>query len=123
MELFGVDILNILIIDLIHVASIGLFGGFFLHYATRYLFFENRSFKKIISVISIGCGLFFILDFIPVFGVGFGHLGFWFLIKYFYKQEWKYAAGAWFLSIFFAFLISTLILAGLGLDFIFMPKL
>jgi hypothetical protein len=71
----------------------------------------------------IGCGLFFILDLIPVFGVGLGHIGFWFLIKYFYDETWVPAGAAWFMSIFIPFMISLVILFLLGLEIIFMPYL
>jgi hypothetical protein len=123
MELFGVDILKILTIDLIHVFTIGVLGGLLLHYATGYLYFLNRSYKKVITVMIIGCSLFFIFDLIPVFGVGLGHLGFWFLIKVIYNEPWDQALGAWFLSIFIAFMISLLILLIFGIEIIFMPNL
>ena len=123
MELFGVDLIKILTIDLIHVFTILVLGGILLHYATGYLYFQNRSYRKIIPVMLIGCGLFFIFDFIPVFGVGLGHFSFWFLIKYFYDVELIYAAAAWFMSIFFAFMISLIILVIFGIEIIFMPNL
>jgi hypothetical protein len=123
MELFGVDILKILTIDLVHVLTIGVLGGVLLHHATKYLYFQNRSYQKVITIMIIGCGLFFIFDFIPVFGVGFGHFGFWFLIKVIYNETWAAAATAWFLSIFIAFMISLVILLLFGIEIIFMPNL
>jgi len=123
MDLFGVDILRILIIDLVHVLIIGIFGGILLHYAAEYLFFQNRSYQKIIKIMVIGCVLFFILDFIPIFGVGLGHLGFWVLIKYFYKETWAHAGAAWFISILIPFMISLIILLLFGLEIIFLPYL
>lgn len=123
MELFGVDILRILTIDLVHVFTIGVFGGVLLHKATQYLYFQNRSYRKVITVMIIGCGLFFVFDFIPVFGVGLGHFGFWFLIKIIYDETWAHSAAAWFLSIFIAFMISLFILVIFGIEIIFMPNL
>ena len=73
-----------------------------LHYATGYFLFETKTYGKVISVI-IGCCLFFIFDFIPVFGIDFGHISFWFLIKYIYNVGWDRTAAAWFMSIFIAF--------------------
>ena len=123
MDLFGVDILKVLTIDLIHVFIIFVIGGVLLHYATGYFSFETRSYGKVIAVIIIGCGLFFIFDFIPVFGVGFGHISFWFLIRHFYNVGWDRAAAAWFMSIFIAFMISLVVLIIFGLDIIFLPNL
>ena len=123
MDLFGVDVLRILIIDLVHVLTIGIVGGIVLHYAAGYLFFQNRSYQKIIKIMIIGCGLFFILDFIPIIGVGLGHVAFWFLIKYFYDETWAHAGAAWFLSILIPFMISLIILLLFGLEIIFMPYL
>ena len=123
MELFGVDILKILTIDLVHVITIGVLGGVLLHYATGYFYFLNRSYKKVITVMIVGCGLFFIFDLIPVFGVGLGHLGFSFLIKFVYNESWAQALGAWFLSIFMAFMVSLLILLVFDIEIIFMPNL
>jgi len=118
-----VDFLEILTIDLIHVLTIFVFGGILLHYATGYLYFENRSYQRILKVIIIGSFLFFIFDFIPVFGVGFGHFAFSLLIKYFYNVEWVYAATAWFMSIFVAFMLSLSILIIFRMDILFMPNL
>lgn len=122
MNLFGMDIIKILTIDLIHVITIAVLGGLLLHFSTGYLFFQNRSFKKIMTIMIIGCGLFFILDFIPVIGAGLGLVAFWFLIKYFYNETWGPAGIAWFMSIFIAFLISLLILFLFGLEIIFIPN-
>jgi len=123
MDLFGVDILKILTIDFIHVFIIFVIGGILLNYATGYLSFENRTYGKVIFVIIIGCCLFFIFDFIPVFGVGLGHISFWFLIRYIYDVGWDRALVAWFMSIFVAFMISLIILVVFGIDIIFMPNL
>jgi hypothetical protein len=123
MDLFGVDILKILTIDLIHVFIIFVIGGILLHYATGYLFFETRTYGKVISVIIIGCFLFFIFDFIPVFGAGLGHISFWFLIRYIYDVGFVRAAAAWSMSIFVAFMISLFILVIFGIDIIFLPNL
>ena len=113
---------EILTIDLIHVFTIFVFGGILLYYATGYLYFENRSYQNILKIMIIGSFLFFIFDFIPVFGIGLGHFAFSLLIKYFYDVKWVYSVTAWFMSIFVAFMLSLSILIIFRMDIIFIPN-
>lgn len=123
MELFGVDILEILTRDLIHLLFIWSLGGLLLHFASKYLSFETRTYGKAIAVMITGGAAFFILEFIPLVGGIFGHLAFWYLIKHYYNVGWDRAAVAWFMSICVAFLISLVVLALFGIDIFFAPKI
>ena len=123
MDFLGVDIIEILERDLIHLIIISLLGIFILNYVSKLFYFEKRGLLRASTVIIYGGILFFILEFIPYIGVGIGTLFYWYIIKTIYDIGWDRALIAWFYSIFIPFFISILLLIFFGIDIIFSPNL
>jgi hypothetical protein len=123
MDFLGVDIIEILERDLIHLTIISLLGIIILNYVSKFYYFEKRGLSRAFIVIIYGGILFFILEFVPYIGVGIGTIFYWYIIKTIYEVGWDRALIAWFFSIFIPFFISILVLIFFGIDIIFSPNL
>lgn len=122
MAILGYDLGEILTSQFIYFVIVFLLGVFLLHFATKILDFEKRSFGKAAGVLLAGNVVAFLLAFIPYVGRILGLIGFWFFIKSFYDVSWGKAILAWIMSIVVAFIVAFFVLLVFGLSVLYIPN-